>query len=249
MATYLINAIASIPSNPQDDDVIRFETPITTGIPSTIKKADGTTTEAAIGVGYEYRYFASQSAWLKIGGDPIITTPLRSATLADMSEASTMILGGVHTDTPAGRIRKFGLKVLHQLLQSVAPTQLNITYDVIYKNDSGVPAGNGAGGTQNLDIKSGTTRYDFSDYTFFIAFFLRGTVPSIKPSRVYYGSTLFLGPDFLDKNRSYGYHNGNRSTWIWKTSNTSFRIHRTHTSGSKLFAMHGYKTPVSIGTP
>ena len=200
MAYTEIAAVSAIPINAQIEDIILFTTVITSGIPSNVKRSDGVTTETMINIGDEFRF--NGTIWRRIGPDPIVTTPLRSATLADMSEASTMILGGVHTDTPAGRIRKFGLKFLQQLLQSVAPTQLNIMYDVIYKNDSGFPAGNGPGDTQNLDIKSGTTPYDFSDYTFFIAFFSRGTIPSVNPSRVYYGSTLFLGPDFLDENRS-----------------------------------------------
>ena len=74
MAVDLINAVSNIPASPTAGDVIRFGTAITSGIPSNVKKANGTTTETAISVGDEYRYISTN--WMKIGGDPIPTTTI-----------------------------------------------------------------------------------------------------------------------------------------------------------------------------
>ena len=158
MAVSLINSIANIPMSPDDGDIIRFSVAITSGIPNTVKKANGTTTETAIVVGAEYRYIGAN--WLKIGGDEIETTPLRNATTLDVSsEAADAILGAVHNAQASGRLRQFGFAVAHQALQAANP--LSIGRVTLYD-------GNPSSGTNNLDIRTGSTRHNFTDDYFLI---------------------------------------------------------------------------------
>ena len=114
MAYTEIAAVSAIPINAQIEDIILFTTVITSGIPSNVKRSDGVTTETMINIGDEFRF--NGTIWRRIGPDPIVTTPLRSATLADISEADTMILGGVHTDTPAGQTAEIWIKAVATII-------------------------------------------------------------------------------------------------------------------------------------
>ena len=186
MASTLINTIAQIPSNPDPGDIIRFGAVITTGIPNTIKKADGATTENRIGIGNEYRWYGTN--WLKIGGDSIETIPLKDATILDSSEFENMIMAAVHNNKNSGRLRKFGSSILHRALQSA--NALGFHFETIYNetvpnNIKGrtpsIPEGN-----INLDYKSGSSgpRYSFDDYIFLVFFAIRETRGNYNPPRL-----------------------------------------------------------------
>ena len=231
MATYLINAIASIPSNPQDDDVIRFGTPITTGIPSTIKKADGTTTEDAIVVGYEYRYFSSQSAWLKIGGDPIITTPLRDAPVLATSEFLSAILGAVHTNNPDGRLRKLGFALAHQALQEVNPLEISSEEVVLYAKQSTSITAN-----TSLDIKTGITRHLFDDGYTFIAAFLGSSATK--------NFTMVPIDEFRDTNNTFRLTSSINIRYV---NDTTFRL--LGSGGQQTLEIKGISFSIELETP
>ena len=238
MATYLINAIASIPSNPQDDDVIRFGTPITTGIPTTIKKANGTTTEDAIGVGYEYRYFASQSAWLKIGGDAIVTTPLRDTPVLATGEFAGALLGAVHNDKASGRLRKLGLGILQQALQAVNPIKVSIQKDTVW---TGNPPGN-IWVNKDLNIKSGTTRYNFDDYIFMQVIYnfnYSELIPISDFKMTNQTNYLVVSPSKTDTAGAHVAYNNNTSFYTRRRGNYAAHINR----------IDAYKLVVSLETP
>ena len=138
MAATLINAVADIPASPTAGDIIRFGTQITSGIPSSVKKANGTTTETLITVGSEYRYISTN--WMRIGGDVIITTPLKDADLLDSGEFADAILGAVHNDLSSGELRQFGLSLFHQALQSVNPLEVSLETTAIFERVYGSEA-------------------------------------------------------------------------------------------------------------
>ena len=165
MAVTLINSISSIPGSPTAGDIVRFSAAITAGIPSTVKKANGTTRETAIVVGSEYRYIGTN--WLKIGGDEIVTTPLKDATVLASSEFEDMIMGAVHNSQNSGRLRQFGASLLHQALQVANPLGLTIEDIDIFSRDYGselwIPNAPVLGTAIDLDIKEGTTRHSFAD--------------------------------------------------------------------------------------
>ena len=210
MAVTLINSISSIPGSPTAGDIVRFSAAITAGIPSTVKKANGTTRETAIVVGSEYRYIGTN--WLKIGGDEIVTTPLKDATVLASSEFEDMIMGAVHNDQNSGRLRQFGASLLHQALQAANPLELTIETDVIFAQDIATA------GTYNLSIESGSTRYSFVDYQLLVIEI--ATSQTVNPT-----TSMILAKewnDVYDSSRQVLISTGTAQVSTYKVSDTSF---------------------------
>ena len=92
------------------------------------------------------------------------TTPLKDQPVLAPSEFENAILGAVHNDTANGRLRKLGMAILHQALQSANPLGFTTEETVIY-SEKNVSAGTDI----SLDIKSGSTRHSFADGYSFIS--------------------------------------------------------------------------------
>ena len=215
MAIDLINAISAIPSSPDEGDIIRFSTSITSGIPNIVKKANGTTRETSIIVGGEYRYIGTN--WLKIGGDEIQTTPLKDATVLVESEFENMIMGAVHNSQNSGRLRQLGASILHQALQAANPLSLQFENDIIFENDIN------SSGTYNLDIRTGSTPYTFTDYQSLV--FESGTSPIDTAHATYLIPRSVFETEYDSSRplRVAAQAGGNSSSpEIYRVSNTSF---------------------------
>ena len=232
MATTLINAISDIPASPTAGDIIRFGTAITSGIPNKVKKANGTTRETIIIVGSEYRYIGTN--WMKIGGDEIETTPLKDITTLAESEFETMIMGAVHNAQNSGRLRKFGLSLLHQALLEVNPLSFELERETLYDNTITVD------GTYIFDNSR-----NINDYLFLEFETLNGVVGGA--STVYYiittknkwkrtSSTSFLR---IHENT------GATTSELYYVSDTSFYIDKS-TSGNPDLKIYGYKPSISL---
>ena len=238
MAVTLINSISSIPGSPTAGDIIRFSVVITSGIPSTVKKANGTTRETTIAVGSEYRYIGTN--WLKIGGDEIVTTPLKDATVLASSEFGNMIMAAVHNSQNAGRLRQFGASLLHQALQEANPLE-GSTERIILFNES-TNAGN-----NNLGIRTGVIRHSFNDDYFAIAFigtqsnFPNDSFPLLYiPIEIWDDTNSGQRLQYFTRGTSVG------TAYIYKVSNTSFNINAPVPADLKIY---GYKLSFALETP
>ena len=254
MAVHLINAISAIPASPAAGDIIRFSAAITTGIPSTLKKVDGTTTETAIAVGSEYRYYGTN--WLKIGSD-VSATPLKDVSVLASTEFSTAILAAVHNETASGRIRKFGMSILHKALQAVNPLQFSIE-DVTLYNRTAITDLPQSSNTVpiSLDIRTGVTRHNFDDGYFAFTFLGRRTTYTTKSANAY----RYQVERFILKHRWFATQDGNEvinlndsgvtdTPRIWKASNTTFFAHAGVNKVTGLYSIIGHKLKLGLQTP
>ena len=252
MAVTLINAVADIPASPTAGDIIRFGTAITSGIPSSVKKANGTTTETAILVGSEYRYIGTN--WLRIGGDPIQSSPLKDAsTLAD-GEFETAILGAVSNGLNSGRIRKFGFEKAQQALQAENPIQIDIEGTEILQRAYGSEIEGSSlspGSTVNLDIREGTTRHSFADgYFGYLFIFVNHRTNNASKSiyRVFMMQEeidISYPPNYSENSGLIGPITSTNNFAIRKINNTSFKFF----GGDTLQKIIGYKLELSLQTP
>ena len=248
MAATLVNAVADIPASPTAGDIVRFGTAISTGIPSNVKKANGTTTETSITVGSEYRYIGTN--WMRIGGDVIETTPLKDASVLDSGEFASMILGAVHNDLDSGELRQFGTSLLHQALQSANPIQVGLETTIMFERNYGSEVA--LSGTINLDIESGTIRHSFNGGYFGYLFIVTEHQAASTAKRLY---PRFIWQEDIDIVYPTGddpifgtAHNmsSSRLFFIRKINNTSFE---GRTSDTYLQKIIGYKLAVSLETP
>ena len=264
MAATLVNAVADIPASPTAGDIVRFGTAITSGIPSNVKKANGTTTETLITVGSEYRYIGTN--WMRIGGDVIETTPLKDATVLASSEFADAILGAVHNDLVSGKLRQFGMSLLHQALQDVNPIQVSLETTAIFERDYGsevdIPNRTESYGTINLDIESGNTRHSFADgYFGYLFIFVNSqtdnTSKEIMPLFVWQEDIDISYPSNYHADRGTGNILGKRGTTnpyiihIRKVNDTSFKtqFYTVQTEELYLQKIIGYKLETSLETP
>ena len=253
MASTLINAVADIPSSPTAGDIVRFGTAISTGIPSNVKKANGTTTETLITVGSEYRYIGTN--WMRIGGDVIETIPLKDASILDSAEFASAIMGAVHNDLDSGKLRQFGMSLLHQALQSVNPIIVGLETTTIFERAYGseifIPSGS-TSVTINLDIESGSIRHSFNDGYFGYLFIItssqtNNTTKRIRPAFVWQEDIDITYPPNFDANQGTQHAAGLRLIHIKKINNTSFKI--AINTAEYLQKIIGYKLVVSLETP
>ena len=264
MAATLVNAVADIPASPTAGDIVRFGTAITTGIPSNVKKANGTTTETLITVGSEYRYIGTN--WMRIGGDVIETTPLKDATVLGSSEFADAILGAVHNDLVSGKLRQFGVSILHQALQDVNPIEVGLETTAIFERTYGselyIPHSNENVLTINLDIETGTTRHSFADGYFGYLFILvnsqtNNTNKELVPLFIWQESIDISYPPNFDADKGtvhiLGIESGSSThtrILIRKVNNTSFKsTHLNLNDDLYLQKIIGYKLETSLETP
>ena len=258
MAATLINAVADIPASPTAGDIIRFGTEITSGIPSSVKKANGTTTETLITVGSEYRYISTN--WMRIGGDVIITTPLKDADVLASGEFADAILGAVHNDLVSGELRQFGFSLLHQALQSVNPLEVGLETTTIFERDYGSEASIARTSftTINLDIESGVIRHSFADgYFGYLFIFTDQTTDNVSKSL----GSIFLLQEVIDASYPTNYHADYGFNYdvrfdtlatrvsIRKINNTSFKARAPDITGFYLQKIIGYKLEAGLQTP
>ena len=255
MAVHLINSIASIPASPAAGDIIRFSAAITTGIPSTLKKIDGTTTETAIAVGSEYRYYGTN--WLKIGSD-VSATPLKDVSVLASTEFSSAILAAVHNETASGRIRKFGMSILHKALQAVNPLGLVFEHVPLYNKTAEADLPRASKTTPvDLDIKTGVTRHSFADGYFAFTFFTnRGTYTDRDPDGFRFRYQRFIFKDQWDATQQSGGEaivfidsGANRLPGIWKASDTTFYVWTDTGFKINVYKIVGHKLTLGLKTP
>ena len=255
MAVHLISAISAIPASPAAGDIIRFSAAITTGIPSTLKKVDGTTTETAIAVGSEYRYYGTN--WLKIGSD-VSATPLKDVSVLASTEFSNAIMAAVHNETASGRIRKFGMSILHKALQAVNPLQLTFEHVTLYERTAQADLPDGS--TVNpvsLDIRTGVTRHNFNDGYFAFSFFShRLNYTSRNPDGFYFAASRFVFKDRWDATQQSAGEviqfydiGGQRLPGLWKASNTSFYVWTDSGYNINIYKIVGHKLKIGLKTP
>ena len=255
MAVHLISSIAQIPASPAAGDIIRFSAAITTGIPSTLKKIDGTTQETAIGVGSEYRYFSPN--WLKIGSD-VSATPLKDAPVLAATEFSNAILAAVHNETASGRIRKFGIAILHKALQAVNPLQLEFEDVVLYERtaDADIPESS-ATLPIDLDIKTGVTRHNFNDGYYAFTFFRgRNSYATRNPDGFNHSDDRFVSKARWFATQKAGGEvvrfsdaGVTRLPSVWKASDTSFFAYVDVGFKNTIFKVVGHKLTLGLQTP
>ena len=261
MAATLVNAVADIPASPTAGDIVRFGTAISTGIPSNVKKANGTTTETLITVGSEYRYIGTN--WMRIGGDVIDTTPLKDASVLDSGEFADMVMGAIHNDLASGELRQFGASLLHQALQDVNPIEVSLETTAIFERDYGseinIPNVSGNPVIINLDIDSGSIRHSFADGYFGYRFIFTNSQTNNASKSI---MPMFLWQEDIDISYPSGYDT-DRGTFhplanlvntdfdisIRKINDTSFRAAKTGAFGLYIQKIIGYKLEASLETP
>ena len=252
MAATLVNAVADIPASPTAGDIVRFGTAISTGIPSNVKKANGTTTEILITVGSEYRYIGTN--WMRIGGDVIETIPLKDASVLASAEFASAIMGAVHNDLDSGKLRQFGMSLLHQALQSVNPITVGLETTAIFERDYGSETEIASPTTINLDIESGITRHSFADgYFGYLFIVVNQTADNINkriyPFIMFQEEIDIIYPSNYTANYGTEYNIGSNRVSIRKINNTSFYARRTGASSPYLQKIIGYKLETSLETP
>ena len=257
MAVHLINSIASIPASPAAGDIIRFSAAITTGIPSTLKKVDGTTTETAIAVGSEYRYYGGPQLWLKIGSD-VSATPLKDVSVLASTEFSSAILAAVHNETASGRIRKFGMSILHKALQAVNPLQLTFEHVTLYNKTAhaDLPTASKTVPVQ-LDIRTGVTRHSFEDGYFAFTFFMtRAAYSDRTPVGFRFNREKFVFKARWDATQQSGGETikitdqgATRLPGFYKASDTSFYAWTDLNFKTDIYKVVGHKLSLGLKTP
>lgn len=255
MAVYLINAISAIPASPAAGDIIRFSAAITTGIPTTLKKVDGTTQETAIGVGSEYRYYGPN--WLKIGSD-VSATPLKDAPVLAATEFSNAILAAVHNETDSGRIRKFGFAVAHKALQAANPLGVSFEDVTLYERTASadIPVSSVTVPVQ-LDIKEGVIRHSFNDGYFAFTFFRGRSSYSLRnPSGFVHTDSRFILKNrwFATQNAGgevipFSPSNETSLPRFWKASDTSFYAFTDTSKKINIYKIVGHKLLFTLQTP
>ncbi len=253
MAVHLISAISAIPASPAAGDIIRFSAAITTGIPSTLKKVDGTTTETAIAVGSEYRYYGTN--WLKIGSD-VSATPLKDVSVLASTEFSNAILAAVHNETASGRIRKFGMSILHKALQAVNPLQLQLETVTLYEvtSNDDIPISSITNPIQ-LDIKQGITRHNFNDgYFAFEIYKGRDPYSPRNPDGYAHDESIIVFKDRWFATQQSGgevikFAGTSKVPTVWKASNTSFFGWAESGFKTDIFKIEGHRLTLNLKTP